>query len=312
MKWIEFKVEYEEEEDIIVSELISDVFYEMGIKGVAIYDGMMASEDEWAEDAIPISGPHSVIGYFPDDRHFKKKSKDLENRLAAIKTQTGIRYAVRYSRLNKAGWADAWKKYFWPIRVGKHLVIKPTWRRFKALPGDMILKIDPGMAFGTGSHATTVLCLELIEKYLLKGDAFLDVGTGSGILMVAAASLGAGRVVGVDKDETAVTVAEKNLILNRIAKAIFQVKTGNLVENISETFDMIAANILTEVIVSLLRGIPKILNPGGTFICSGMIDKNTHRVEKRMAETGFDILEIMQKEGWVAIAAKPARKHIIL
>ncbi|OGP62616.1 MAG: hypothetical protein A2V65_07250 [Deltaproteobacteria bacterium RBG_13_49_15] len=192
------------------------------------------------------------------------------------------------------------------------MVIKPTWRRFKALPGDMILKIDPGMAFGTGSHPTTVLCLELIEKYIQKGDAFLDVGTGSGILMVAAASLGAGRLVGVDKDELAVAVAEKNLILNRIAKTIFQVKTGNLVENISQTFDLIAANILTEVIISLLGGIPKVLNPGGTFICSGMIDKNTHRVEKKMAQTGFDILEMLQKEGWVAIAAKPARKHIIL
>jgi ribosomal protein L11 methyltransferase len=148
------------------------------------------------------------------------------------------------------------------------------------------------------------LCAVLIEKYLHKGDCFLDVGTGSGILMIAAARLGAARVCGIDKDETAVQIAAANLKLNSIQPQRFQVKTANLVDETSETYDMIAANILTHVILDLIADIKRVLNPGGIFICSGIIEKNQSQVTEALQNIGFEIIETAVKEEWVAITAR--------
>jgi len=183
-------------------------------------------------------------------------------------------------------------------------VVKPTWREYQAASDEIIIELDPGMAFGTGTHPTTTLCAVMIEKYLRKGDCFLDVGTGSGILMIAAARLGATRVCGIDKDETAVKVAAANLKLNATPPETFQVKTANLIDETSETYDMIAANILTPVILGLIVDIPRVLNPGGIFICSGIIEKNQGQVTEALQNIGFDIVEAGVKEEWVAITAR--------
>ena len=160
------------------------------------------------------------------------------------------------------------------------------------------------MAFGTGTHPTTALCIRLIEGYLHKGDSVLDVGTGSGILMLAAAKLGAGFVCGLDKNEMAVKIAEMNLRLNRIAPHKFSVKAGDLVSGVEETYDLVVANILTQVIYNLLEDIEKILNDGAIFICSGILDKNEKLVIARMKTIGFDILDLCIKDQWVAIAGR--------
>jgi len=165
-------------------------------------------------------------------------------------------------------------------------------------------EIDPGTAFGTATHPTTVLCIELIECYLEQGNEFLDVGTGSGILMVAAAKLGAGKICGIDKNIAAVEIARRNLRLNQIEEKRFEVKAGNLVDDVQVQFDLVVANILTEVMVVLLDSIKKVLKKTGVFICSGMLEKNTHRVEKKIIGSGFEILEIRTKNKWVAIAAR--------
>ncbi len=167
-----------------------------------------------------------------------------------------------------------------------------------------VFEIDPGIAFGTGTHPTTALCIELIGRYLRQGNKFLDVGTGSGILMVAAAKLGAGKVAGIDKNIVAVEIARENLRLNRIEKKRFAVKAGNLVDEVQDQFDLVVANILTEVIVVLLDSVKKVLKKTGVFICSGMLEKNTHRVEKKMIASGFEILDMCTKNKWVAFAAK--------
>jgi ribosomal protein L11 methyltransferase len=143
----------------------------------------------------------------------------------------------------------------------------------------------------------------MIERYLKKGDHFLDVGTGSGILMVAAARLGAGKVIGIDKNEVAVKIARRNLRVNKIEAQRFAVKTGNLLDGIKEHYDLVAANILTEIIAKLLDDIPRVLKNGGVTICSGMLEGNTHRVEKKIIETGLEILEKRSKNRWVAMAA---------
>ncbi len=160
------------------------------------------------------------------------------------------------------------------------------------------------MAFGTGSHATTALCIRMIQTHLKPGDAFLDVGTGSGILMIAAAKLGAGTVCGVDNDEVAVSVAEKNLLANHIDRKEFTLSSGNLVDGVNRTVDVVAANILAEVIMKLLPDVTAVLKQNGILICSGIITAKKAAVFSGLQEQGFTVVEDQEKEGWVAIAAR--------
>ena len=171
-------------------------------------------------------------------------------------------------------WAHAWKAFFYPERVGRHIVVKPTWRDYTPQPGDKVLEIDPGMAFDTGTHPTTSLCIGLMEKHLRPGGSFLDVGTGSGILMAAAAKLEAGRGLGIDNDPLAVEIAGNNLRLNGADPEKFTVATGDLVSVVTGSYDLVAANILSEVIVRLLDDLPEKTTPGGIVITSGIIEKN--------------------------------------
>jgi len=164
--------------------------------------------------------------------------------------------------------------FFYPERVGRHIVVKPTWRDYTPQPGDKVLEIDPGMAFDTGTHPTTSLCIGLMEKHLRPGRSFLDVGTGSGILMAAAAKLDAGRGLGIDNDPLAVEIAGNNLRLNGADPEKFTVATGDLVSVVTGSYDLVAANILSEVIVRLLDDLPEKTTPGGIVITSGIIEKN--------------------------------------
>ena len=172
------------------------------------------------------------------------------------------------------------------------------------------MEIDPGMAFGTGTHPTTSLCIEMIEAYLQKGDAFLDIGTGSGILMATAAKLGADRLIGIDNDVLAVEIARKNLLLNTVNPENFDVFAGDLAETISAKFNFVAANILTEAIVRLLDHVRKILADGGVFVCSGILEENKERVLSKMEKLGFDILDTVIQEKWVAIAGRLRKNQI--
>ena len=304
MKWIETKIELETSTSVTTLELIADLFYDMGVKGVVLQDGADEPGADWAADAEPSSKHKSVTGYFLKDSRLTSKQNELKNLLNILKYRIGFQYQIVYQEIDEEEWSESWKQFFFPIRIGKHVVVKPTWREFNPNPGDIILELDPGMAFGTGSHPTTHLCLELIEKYLQQKDVCLDVGAGSGILMIAAAKLGAARVVGVDKDPMTVEVAEKNLRLNNIHPTRYCLSAGSYVQGIQETFHLISANILTEVIVSLLEDVPRVLATNGIFICSGIIQKNSHRVENKLFGLGFKILENRQKEEWVSIAAR--------
>ena len=184
------------------------------------------------------------------------------------------------------------------------MVVKPTWRDYRADTGEMVIELDPGMAFGTGTHPTTTMCIALIENYLEKADLFLDIGTGSGILMIAAAKLGAGIIGGVDNDETAVHIAVENLKRNSVDAQKFFVNCANLAEGIKEKYDIVVANILSQVILDLLNDIGGVLKAGGIFICSGIVDKNEKQVVAAMRNIGFEILETSSQDEWVAIAGR--------
>jgi ribosomal protein L11 methyltransferase len=163
-------------------------------------------------------------------------------------------------------------------------------------------EINAGSAFEKGSHPTTALCLELIERYLEEGDKVLDVGTGSGILMIAAAKIGAGKVIGIDNNNAAVEIARKNVLLAKIPGKRFAVRAGNLLDGVEDQFDIVVANLLPEILARLLDDIPRVLKPGGTFLCAGMLEGNMHGVAGKMQAAGFKIMEIRTKNKWAALA----------
>jgi len=309
MQWIEIKVAFDQPgndpaDNDLAADLISDIFYDFGLQGVIVEDPAVDPAEDWAEDAVGRAECNAVTAYLPEDSQAEMRCRTLENKLLRLKKKSGLISRVSYKKRDEEDWAHSWKAYFWPQKISRRLVVKPTWREYQAASDEIVIELDPGMAFGTGTHPTTTLCAAMIEKYLHKGDCFLDVGTGSGILMIAAARLGAARVCGIDTDETAVQVAAANLKLNSIPPETFQVKTANLVDETSETYDMIAANILTHVILGLIVDIPRVLNPGGVFICSGIIEKKQPQVAEALQNNGFDVLETAVKEEWVAITAR--------
>ena len=309
MQWIEIKVVFDQPssdpaDTELAADLISDIFYDFGLQGVVVEDPGIDPEEDWAEDAVGRAVSHSVTAYLPEDNQIETRCRTLEKKLSHLKKKSGLISRISYKKRDDEDWAHAWKAYFWPQKISRHLVVKPTWRKYTPASDDIIIELDPGMAFGTGTHPTTALCAAMITKYLQKGDCFLDVGTGSGILMIAAARMGAARVCGIDKDETAVQVAAANLELNTIQPQRFEVKTANLIDETSETYDIIAANILTHVILDLIVDIRRVLNPGGVFICSGIIEKNQSQVTRALKNIGFDIIETAVKEEWVAITAR--------
>jgi ribosomal protein L11 methyltransferase len=310
MKWIEVKIVFDSPDKDLAVDLISDIFYDFGLQGVVVEDPRIEPEEGWPEDAVGRPDHHTVTGYLPDDNRIELRCKILAEKLLQFKVKHGLVYRMSYKELDEEDWAHSWKAFFWPQKIGRNMVVKPTWRDYRTDTEEVLIELDPGMAFGTGTHPTTTMCIALIENYLEKGDSFLDIGTGSGILMIAADKLGAGKIRGVDHDETAVDIAVENLRRNGVDAQRFFVNCANLAEGIKETYDIVVANILSQVILDLLNDIGSVLKAGGIFICSGIVDKNEKQVVTAMRKIGFEILEISSQDGWVAIAGRLMVKGI--
>jgi ribosomal protein L11 methyltransferase len=303
MKWIEAKVIFDFHDKQLATDLIADIFYEQGITGLVVEEPDIEHPEDWGKDAIT-PDHYSVIGYLLHDEQFEKQLEIIEKNLARLEKKNGMICKIVCSDVDESDWAHQWKTHFRPEKITDNIVVKPTWREYSGNHDEIILEIDPGMAFGTGTHPTTGMCITMMEKYLKKGDSFLDVGTGSGILMVAAAKLGAGKVWGTDNDEVAVDVACKNLMQNRIATATFNVITGNLVEKVGARFDVVAANLTSKGILLLLDDIKKVLVKNSIFICSGIIEEDKNNVIEKMENLGFEVIDILTKETWVSIASR--------
>lgn len=204
-------------------------------------------------------------------------------------------------------WKDKWKEYFKPFRASDHIVIRPSWEEVSDLqPDDILIEIDPGMAFGTGTHETTSMCIAMLEKYVRKGDRVLDAGCGSGILSIAAAKLGAGEVLGVDVDETAVQVAEENIAKNG-EDAIARAEFGDVTQGIGYQADLVVANLMAELICMITPGIPAHLTDGGVYITSGILLERKAMVLEALSGTGFSVLEVCEKGEWCCIAAQKGK-----
>lgn len=214
----------------------------------------------------------------------------------------GINHEIDTSSTLEEDWRNNWKKFFNPTPVGERLLIRPTWRDDYD-PGDrVVLNIDPGLAFGTGSHETTKLCLETIEKYLKQGDTVLDVGCGSGILAIASLLLGAKSAVGVDIDATAVKTAAENAELNSVNDRFTAVE-GDLTEKISGKYNLIVANIVADAIICLSKGVKEYMNQDTVYIMSGIIDTRGGEVYEAVSED-FNIIERIEDNGWVCLVAE--------
>jgi ribosomal protein L11 methyltransferase len=265
---------------------------------------LLQPHEGWDERARGTPEHYAVKGFFPGDRLPPKHRHKLETGLVNLENEHNIRSWMIIDRLYEADWSDAWKAHFHTEKISQHLVIKPSWQDYEARADEIVLEIDPGMAFGTGIHPTTRLCLNVIETCLKPHDSVLDVGTGSGILMIAAAKLGARKVCGIDKDWLAVDIAKANLERNRIDQVKFTLICGHLIEAISGSFDLVVANILTEAVTVLLDDINKVLSKNGCFLCSGILEKNQNSVTDKLKALDFEIINIYSREEWVAIEGK--------
>ena len=201
-------------------------------------------------------------------------------------------------------WKDNWKEFFKPKKVGKRIVVKPTWYDYEKEEGDLVIEIDPGMAFGTGTHETTSLCLRLMEDYMQDGDKVLDVGCGSGILAIAGALLGSPEVLGVEIDPVAVEIAQENLKLNGVT-GVARAQYGDLTKGIDFKAEIVVANLMADLVMMLSADVAKHILPGGKYISSGILVEKRDQVAAVIRDCGFDIMEIREDGMWCAIVATP-------
>ena len=237
---------------------------------------------------------------------------DEAGRLQLARALRGIENPVSTLPLKEEDWAYSWQKYYQPIPVGEKLYIVPDWERGKPVPqGRTAVYLNPGLTFGTGSHASTQLCLTLLETCLHPRDSVLDLGCGSGILSIAAMNLGAGRALGVDIDPKSVDVSYENAALNGIDPSLYTVRAGNvlsdkaLVEELAQAgpYQLVLANIVSDVIIPLSAQLRRYLLPGGLFICSGIIDTRANDVEASLVKNGLAISARLERDGWCAFSA---------
>lgn len=214
----------------------------------------------------------------------------------------GIENEICLDSCVEEDWINNWKQYFKPIPVGQKLLIRPTWEEVQDSGGRTVLDLDPGLAFGTGTHETTRLCMELLEQYVRPGMNVLDVGCGSGILSVAALLLGADKAVGVDIDELAVKTAVENAEINHVEDRFTGI-CGNLTDQVTGTYDIVVANIVADVIIMLTKDVEQFMKPDTVYLMSGIIDTREQDVLAAV-EQHFTIIDRKEEKGWVALSAK--------
>ncbi|MGL4800537.1 MAG: 50S ribosomal protein L11 methyltransferase [Cellulosilyticaceae bacterium] len=245
-----------------------------------------------------------VKAYFSTEINVPEKIEVIKNHLMHISEFLNIGTGkISLVDIPEEKWANEWKKYYKPVKLGEHLVIKPTWEAYEAQADDLIIEMDPGMAFGTGTHETTAMCAMLLEQYITEGSQVLDIGTGSGILGIIAAKMGAKQVLGVDIDPVAVRVAKENVDFNHVEQQM-TVKAGNLLDVVDQKGDIVVSNIIADVIIILADQVDKVIAPEGVWIASGVINSRKDDVCDAIRKNGWEIVEIHEQKEWVAIVSK--------
>jgi len=310
VKWSEVSVHTTHE----ATEAVANILHEAGASGVVIEDSVEFDKervDQFGEiyaldkDDFPNEGV-IIKAYLPVTSFINETVENLELEIEGLRqfSLNPGRFTIGITEVDEEDWANSWKQYFHPVKISKRFTIVPTWEEYTPVESDeLIIELDPGMAFGTGTHPTTVLCLQALEKYLEPNQTIVDVGTGSGVLAIGAALLGAKHITALDLDEVAVRAAEENVTYNHVDDRITVLK-GNLLDSIEEPPDLIIANILADVIMSFSQDAYQLVKPGGLFITSGIIGAKRDEVRNDLIAQGFEILETVLMEDWVVIIAR--------
>lgn len=316
MKWIRFTLDTHTE----AVDILSYKLDEIGVEGIEIEDNMPLSEEDKKKmfvdilpDPVDNDGSAKVHFYMePEHCNPEKVMIQVQDIFQEIKDFCEIgKGTVSLSETEDKDWINNWKTFFKPFRAAENIVIKPTWEEYeKENDRDILIEIDPGIAFGTGSHETTKLCIQALDKYVKKDDSVLDVGCGSGILSIAALKLGAKHATAIDIDEIAVKVAAENMAVNQIPPSQYTLYDGDLITNhymkvrAGLNHDIVVANILADVIVPLTDIIRPHLKKGGLYITSGIINTKEDEVRKALKANGFEILAVEHMKEWCCFIAR--------
>jgi len=312
MDWIELTVlTTTQGADIVSAQLI-----EAGSAGTVIEDRNdiklhQRPEGQWdiLDESIAekMGEDVKVTGYYPADERAMDAVADVRARLESLKgMDLGIDFGkleVLSGKVNEEDWAECWKAYYKPFKIGQRLAIRPSWTEYDAQPGDLVIELDPGMAFGTGTHETTALCASWLEELVVPGVKAMDLGTGTGILAIAAALLGARDVLATDIDPVAVRVARENARINHV-DGVVRAAEADVLQGIGETADLVIANIITDVIVRIAPAVFDHVNAGGVFLCSGISRCRWDEIIEALQGAGFEAIEKREKGEWAAFAAK--------
>lgn len=309
--WIEVTIKTTTE----AVEAITNILYEQGAGGAVIEDPkdflfQKKNELDWdyvEEEVFKKNEEEDVLikTYVSEEKNVMEFVEIIKQKVLGLR-DFGIDIgegSVSLDQVNEADWANAWKAYYKPTKVGQRVVVKPTWEDYDMQEGDLIIELDPGMAFGTGTHETTSMCIRELEKYVNKDSKVFDIGCGSGILAIAAAKLGAKEVVAVDLDEVAVKVAKENVLENKVEENV-SVMHGNLTDVIKDKADVIVVNIIADIIKILAKDVQNFMKEDAIFISSGIILDKVEEVKESLIENGFEIVEVQKLGEWSAIVSK--------
>ena len=307
MELTEVKVIFDAENIEKCKNEIINAFYEFGVSGVKIDEPMdRNSLDYYKNEKDFVVNELAVTAYFPKNAYSVRREIIIKERFEELfGDRDDLVYNISFYDLADEDYVDNWKKYVFTTKISDRFVVKPTWRDYEKNSDELVIELDPGRAFGTGTHPTTYLCIRLMEKYIENSHTVIDVGTGSGILMVAANKLGAKEIWGVDIDPDACEVAKEKLILNGITDENTKVLVGNLLNVVeNKTFDVVVANILADVILMLLKDISKVIKKDGILILSGIIEDKKNLVINACEKEGLELLEVQEDKEWVALSLR--------
>ncbi|MDO5718803.1 MAG: 50S ribosomal protein L11 methyltransferase [Tissierellia bacterium] len=303
MEYIEVSIRADRSlEDIIVDKL-----YEYEIDGINIEDDNlifdMASNPTWEVVDFPersMSNKINIITFFEREDYFKFIRNEIIEYIDEMKKIGNDLEIEREKPLDNTDWANEWKKYFKVLKIGENIVIKPTWEEYDKNDDDILIEIDPGMSFGTGTHATTSMCLEMLQEISLIGKNVLDIGCGSGILSIASAGLNANSVTAIDIDPVCIETTKRNAELNHCLDKI-EVRQMDLTDGLNSKYDIVVVNIIAEIIVELLKELPYYLNKSALVILSGILEEKKEMVQSAIIDAGLDLVKTKNDSGWICM-----------
>ena len=303
MKFKKVIVRFDAENLILAEELICDIFFSFNFKGVVCDIPLDEPDEGFGTNTLPKPEIYSIAGFLPlldsSDIILEKIRKKI-SKLSHLNIKVDIKTEI----VDEKDWSQAWKAHFEVTRITDRITIKPAWKDHEEREDEIVIHLDPGMAFGTGTHPSTAMCIKLIETYLKPGSTFLDIGTGSGILMVAAAKLGAEHIMGIDNDEVAIKVARQNLIKNEINPGLFDLSCTTLDKTDTTPYDFIVANIIAQVIVAILPEISIRMTQDTTIVLSGIIKDRQNDVLAALEAHHLCVIHEEYIDEWVTLAVK--------